>query len=90
MTGTKAGSGTTGDARWLDRRENVARVYRGVWVVCALLLLAEPLVHKHAGFSVEAVFGFYGWYGFACCVGLVLAAKVLRRLVKRPEDFYER
>ncbi len=76
--------------RWLDRKENVTRVYRGVWVACALLLLAEPLVHKHPEFSFDGFFGFYGWYGFIGCVGLVLAAKLLRVLVKRPEDFYER
>jgi hypothetical protein len=90
MTETNAARKPSRMNRWLDRKENVARVYRGVWIACALLLLAEPLVHKHAEFGFDAWFGFYGWYGFLCCVGLVLAAKVLRRLVKRPEDFYER
>jgi hypothetical protein len=76
--------------RWLDRKENVAGIYRGLWVVCALLLLSELLVHKHAVFGPEAWFGFYGWFGFFACVGLVLVAKlVLRRLVKRPEDYYD-
>ena len=57
MTETKAENGVSRDVRWLDRKENVASVYRGVWVVCALLLLIEPLVHKHAEFTVDALFG---------------------------------
>ncbi len=75
---------------WLDRKENVTKVYRGVWGLCALLFLVEPLVHKHVDFSFENWFGFHGWFGFVACVGLVLAAKLLRLVVKRPEDYYER
>ncbi len=75
---------------WLDRKENVDKVYWGVWLLCGLLLLVEPFVHKHADFAFAEWFGFDGWYGFVACVALVLAAKVLRLIVKRPENFYER
>jgi asparagine N-glycosylation enzyme membrane subunit Stt3 len=75
---------------WLDRKENVDKVYWGVWVLCAALLLVEPLVHKYGDFSFESWFGFHGWYGFVACVGLVLAAKLLRVLLKRPEGYYDR
>lgn len=75
---------------WLDRPSNVRKVYLGVWALCGLLLLVEPLVHKHPEVAAEEWFGFHGWFGFVACVGLVLAAKWLRRLIKRPEDFYER
>lgn len=74
---------------WLDRKENVAKVYWGVWLLCTLLLAIEPLVHKHPYFSFEGWFGFHGIYGFVACVGLVLAAKALRVILKRPEDYYE-
>lgn len=76
--------------RWLDRRENVDKVYRAVWIVCAALLVADPFVHKHGEWHFEAWFGFHAFYGFVACVGLVLAAKALRVWLKRPEDFYER
>ena len=76
--------------RWLDRKGNVDKVYWGVWLLCALLLAVEPLAHKHGEFSFEDWFGFHGWFGFVACVALVLAAKWLRVLLKRPEDFYER
>ncbi|MFA9459313.1 hypothetical protein [Thiohalorhabdus methylotrophus] len=76
--------------RWLDRKENVAKVYWSVWVVCGLLLLVEPFVHKHPYFRFEGWFGFHGFFGFFACVGLVLAAKALRVILKRPEDYYDR
>lgn len=75
---------------WLDRKKNVDKVYRGVWALCALLFAVEPFVHKHGDFAFEEWFGFHGFYGFVACVGLVLAAKGLRRWLKRPEDYYER
>jgi hypothetical protein len=75
---------------WLDRRENVTKVYRAVWLACVLLLLVEPFVHKHGDFGAESWFGFHAGFGFVACVGLVLAAKGLRRLLKRPENYYER
>ncbi len=67
-----------------------AIAYRAVWIICALLLAAELLVHRHGDFALEAWFGFYGFYGFVACVALVLAAKGLRRWLKRPEDYYDR
>lgn len=65
------------------------RAYHVVWIVCALVLLAEPLVHKHGDFAVEGWFGFHGLFGFVACVALVLAAKALRRILKRPADYYD-
>jgi hypothetical protein len=47
-------------------------------------------VHRHAEAGFDGLFGFYGVYGFVACVSLVLAAKVLRKLVMRPEDYYDR
>lgn len=76
--------------RWLDRRQNISKVYLGVWIVCAMLLVVEPLVHKHGAFPIETWPGFHGIFGFVACVGLVLAAKALRRWLKRPADYYDR
>ena len=77
--------------RWLDRSENVTKLYRGLWVLGLLLLAADFLIHRHEEFAWARWLGFYAVYGFVACVMLVLAAKeVLRRLVKRSEDYYDR
>lgn len=82
---------TPGKRYWLDRSENVTKIYRGLWALGLLLLAADLLVHRHEEFGWAGWFGFYAAYGFFACVALVLAAKeILRRLVKRPEDYYDR
>lgn len=75
--------------RWLDHPGNVRKIYYSVWVVCTLLLLAELLIDKHGETEIEHLFGFHGLYGFIACVLLVLAAKLLRRALYRPEDYYD-
>jgi hypothetical protein len=81
---------TPGKQYWLDRSENVTLIYRGLWVVGIVLLVADLVVHRHEEVGFAKLFGFYGFYGFFACVALVLAAKVLRKLVMRREDYYER
>ena len=74
---------------WLDSKDNVKKLYMGVWIACALLLVAELFIHLHGHFPVEEWFGFYGFYGFVGCVGLVLGAKALRVVLMRPDDYYD-
>ncbi len=73
---------------WLDQSKNVDKVFYGTCLLCALVAAADLLVHRHLIFSVEALFAFYGLYGFVACVGLVLAAKELRKIIKRDEAYY--
>ena len=75
---------------WLDSSKNVAKVFWGVVAVCVLLFAADAFYHKHVELEAESVFGFYGIYGFVACVALVLAAKGLRKLLMRNEDYYDR
>jgi hypothetical protein len=75
---------------WLDRPANVTRLYRGLWVMGTLLVATDLVLHRHAEVAFDGWFGFYGIYGFVACVALVLAAKLLRRGVMRPEDYYDR
>ncbi len=76
--------------RWLDDPRNVDRIVYALYSVSALLLIIDPFIHKHGPFAIEHWWGFYGIYGFVCCVFLVLAAKELRKLVSRQEDYYDR
>ena len=76
--------------RWLDKAENVTLLYRATWMIGAGLLLLDFFPHKHEAFGFAEWFGFYAVYGFLGIVLLVFGAKVLRRLVMRREDYYER
>jgi hypothetical protein len=75
---------------WLDDSRNVDRLVYGFYVVCALLLAIDVFVPKHGPFEIEHIYGFYGVFGFVACVALVLAAKQMRRVLMRPEDYYDR
>ena len=75
---------------WLDAPGNVNKIVYGLYATCALLVLIDGFYHRHVHFAVEQWFGFFGFFGFAACVGLVLAAKVLRVVLMREEDYYDR
>ena len=75
---------------WLDKPTNVARLYRGLWAIGIGLLLLDFVIHRHAETGFDGLLTFYGLYGFVACVALVLAAKLLRRILMRAEDYYDR
>lgn len=75
---------------WLDSAANVTKLYRGLWVVCLALIAVDLFVYRHEDFTFATLHGFHGLYGFVACVALVLAAKGLRRVVMRDEDYYDR
>jgi hypothetical protein len=74
---------------FLDPPENRARVRKIFYASLVLLLLIDPFISKHGHFSWESVPGFYAVYGFIACVSLIFLAKLLRKLVKRGEDYYD-
>jgi len=77
------------DKRYLfDNPANVRRVVLGLIIACLLLLGLDLVIHRHAVHPWEGVFGFYALYGFAAYVVLVLVAKLFRRFLMRPEDYY--
>ena len=75
---------------WLDKPGNVKKLLVGLYLVCGCLLLSDAIYHRHTILSMENWFGFYGIYGFVACVILVLVATQIRKLVSRPEHYYER
>lgn len=76
--------------RWLDEPKNVDKIVYTLYGVCGLLILVDFVPYKeHLHYSVEGWIGFYGLYGLISCVGLVLAAKGLRRILMRSEDYYD-
>ncbi len=78
------------DQHWLERPATVRRIVHALYLVCAIVFLLDIFVHDHSPFAIEYIFGFYGLYGFIGCVFLVLAAKLLRVVLMRPEDYYDR
>ncbi len=74
---------------WLDQPRNVKRLWRGFLGVLALTVLAQLVVQLHPHFAVESVFGFYAWFGFLACAAMIIVAKALALLLKRPDSYYD-
>ena len=74
--------------RWLDKPNNVKKILLVLYIICALLLSADLIYHRHTLLSIETLFGFYGIYGFVACVLLVLIATEMRKVVARPDNYY--
>jgi hypothetical protein len=72
-----------------DNPRNVKVLIYSLYVVCAVLVGLDFVIHRHSEYAVEAWYGFYGFYGFVACVFLVLAAKEMRKIVKREETYYD-
>ena len=79
---------TPESSHWLDEPRNVKRLWRGFLVVLALTVLAERLVHLHPQFEIESVFGFSAWFGFMACAAMIVVAKALALVLKRPDTYY--
>ena len=67
----------------------MALVYALV-AACGALVAAELFYEKHPHFDFERWFGFYAWFGFIVCTCIVMLGILLRRIVKRDEDYYDR
>ncbi len=73
---------------WLDDPLNIKKLWRAFMVVLALTVAAELVVHLHPHFELESLFGFHAVYGLVTCLLMIVGAKGLALLVKRPDDFY--
>jgi hypothetical protein len=76
-------------SHWLDQPGNVRKILWVLGVIGALLFAADAFYEKHAHFPAEEFFGFYAIVGFGAFVGIVLAGKYLRKILMRPEDYYD-
>ena len=73
---------------WLDHTRNIKRLWLGFLLVLVLCLLAELILELHPQFWLEGIYGFHAWYGFLVCAAMILVAKVLALLLKRPDNYY--
>ena len=75
---------------WLARPATI----RLLWVVFILVLVVlvalDLVVAHHPYFGLDGTFGFGAWFGFVSCVALVVLAKALGAVLKRPDTYYDR
>ncbi|GGI82850.1 hypothetical protein [Shewanella gelidii] len=74
---------------FFDKPENIQKLLRVFYVICALLVIVDFVVHRHIYHDWENIPAFYAIYGFIGCVVLVLIAKEMRKFLMRGEDYYD-
>ncbi|MGE0697561.1 MAG: hypothetical protein AB7O57_00535 [Hyphomicrobiaceae bacterium] len=77
------------DDHWLVRTSTIRLLWAVSLLVLAAVVALDRVVEHHPHFGVDGTFGFGAWYGFAACVVLVLFAKLLGVLLKRPDTYYD-
>ena len=53
------------------------------------LVALDLVVTHHPNFDLDSRFGFGAWFGFLSCVVLIVFAKALGALLKRPDTYYD-
>ena len=74
---------------WLTQPETIRKLWRLFVVVLALTVLAELAVQPEAHFAVDRLFGFSALFGFVACAALIVTAKVIGIVLKRPDTYYD-
>lgn len=74
---------------WLVRPSTIRKLWIGFGIVLALVVVAQSVIYVKGYFGIDAWFGFGAVYGFGSCLLMVLVAKVLGWVLKRPENYYD-
>lgn len=80
----------TDPKHWLDDSRNVRKVVIALGLACGVSVIANWAHAIHGHFEWEGWFGFHAVFGFVMFFLLVLAGKYLRKILMRPEDYYDR
>jgi hypothetical protein len=78
------------DDHWLVRASTIRRLWLAFALVLAASVLADLAVEHHSYFGLDGTPGFGAWFGFASCVVMIVFAKAIGVVLKRPDTFYDR
>jgi sterol desaturase/sphingolipid hydroxylase (fatty acid hydroxylase superfamily) len=75
---------------WLARPATIKLLWKVFIAVLVVLVVAQAIIYVKGYFGVDGWFGFGAAFGFMSCLAMVLFAKALGYVLKRPEDYYDR
>lgn len=79
----------SGSDHWLVRPSTIRLLWWGGSLLLAVLVALDLVVKHTPHFGIDGTFGFGAWFGFAACVAMVLFAKLVGILLKRPDTYYD-
>jgi hypothetical protein len=78
------------DDHWLVRPSTIRMLWIAFIAVLAVTVLLDLVIEHHPLFGLDGTFGFGAWFGFFSCVAMIVAAKALGVVLKRPDSYYDR
>ena len=72
-----------------DKPRNVKLLFNVFYALCAVVVVLDLVIHRHEVHPWERLVDFYPLFGFVGIVILVGIAKQMRRVLMRPEDYYD-
>ena len=76
------------EKHWLVRPKTITLLWRVFIAILVATVIAELAVQLHPHFGFDGWFGFHAWYGFLACAAMIVFAKGLGLLIKRPDRYY--
>lgn len=73
---------------WYDRAGVRKGILWTLYIACVVGVILDFVIHRHVYHNFERFPVFYPVFGFIALVAIVMGAKTLRKLVKRPENYY--
>jgi hypothetical protein len=86
---SEGGDATSGGDYWLDRPSSINLIIKILVAACVGSVAADFFYHKHGDYAFQEWIAFDAVFGFLAYVGLVTAAKGVRRILMRSEDYYD-
>lgn len=74
---------------WLVRPRTIRWLWISFAIVLALTVALQTVIKVKGYFGVDGWFGFGAIFGFFSCLAMVLISKVMGRVLKRGESFYD-
>jgi len=74
--------------RWLDHPGSGKKLFMALAAACLGLLVWDVVYPQHGHYGFEEWFGFHALFGFVAYCCIVGTAVQLRKVLKRPEDYY--
>jgi hypothetical protein len=78
-----------GNDHWLVRPATIRLLWVAFILVLAVLVALDLVVTHHPHFGLDGTFAFGAWYGFLSCIALVVLARALGAILKRPDTYYD-
>lgn len=78
------------DNHWLTRPATIRRLWIVFIAVLTVTVLLDFVITHHPMFGLDGTFGFGAWFGFVSCVAMIVFAKGLGVILKRPDSYYDR